>query len=227
MRNTSIERVMTTDPTAVTPETPVAAVQSLLEFGELHHLPVISDGKLVGIVSSADLLKLYLMDGSSHAPKAVKISSIMVPAPKTLPRTATLRDAALALSTGSFHALPVVDDDMTLVGIVTSSDLGIYLLRHLPSGDGSLPEDSGVSDAVNRGPLRDAEFLSGLAALKAASPDDPVANFARALVAEHRSLEQVRKAAEHYLRSGHAAREQSVLEKALADARGLPEELSL
>jgi CBS domain-containing protein len=47
-------------------------------------------------------------------------------------REATLRDAAEKLCMGGFHALPVVDSRMRLVGIVTSSDLIGELLEHLP-----------------------------------------------------------------------------------------------
>ena len=132
MRNTSIDRVMTSEPAYVSPKTTVAEARALLEFGDLHHLPVVEKGELKGIVSSADLLKLFLLDDPQHPPTAVTVGSLMAKSPKTLPVTATLRDAALVLTAGNFHALPVVDDNGALKGIVTSTDLGLYLLRHLP-----------------------------------------------------------------------------------------------
>lgn len=226
MRDTNVDRVMTNDPAFVSPNTSVAEARALLEYGDLHHLPVVRKGKLEGIVSSADLLKLFLLDDPAHPPAAVTVGNIMVKNPKTLPVTATLRDAAMVLTAGNFHALPVVDDDGTLKGIVTSTDLSLYLLRHLPRRDGSVREDADDPIAPGRA-LNDAEFVDALTALKASDENDPVARLARALLAERRPLEEVRKAAELYMRSGQAEREHGVLLKALAAARRLPATTSL
>ncbi|MBW2425006.1 MAG: CBS domain-containing protein, partial [Deltaproteobacteria bacterium] len=49
---------------------------------------------------------------------------------QTLPTKSTVADAAEALSDGSIHAVPVVDDKGDLVGLVTSTDL-IRFLRDL------------------------------------------------------------------------------------------------
>ena len=99
---------------------------------------------------------------------------------------ATLREAAEKLAVGEFHALPVIDEDAQLVGIVTTSDLLEYLLQHVPRGDGSILED--VSELQE-------------------------------LAEDNRLLKAVCKAAELYVRSGHADREHSVLVKALSDLR--------
>jgi CBS domain-containing protein len=46
---------------------------------------------------------------------------------RTLPRKASVADAANALSDGTIHAVPVVGDGDRLEGIVTSTDLIRYL----------------------------------------------------------------------------------------------------
>lgn len=227
MRNTSVERVMTVDPATISPDTNVADVRDILEFGDIHHLPVVVDGRLVGIVSSADLLKLYLISDTVRMPSGVTVDSIMARNPLTLSRTATLREAAEKLSYGGFHALPVIDEDRTLAGIITSTDLNLYLLRHLPRGDGSLRDEEPVGAAAASASLSDAEFVDALKALKAAPAEDPVARLARAVLAERRPLEDVRKAAELYFRSGQAEREHSVLLRALATARGISRSVEL
>ena len=71
-----------------------------------------------------------------------------------------------------------MDDDGAVAGIVTTSDLVQYLLRHVPRDDGSIHE--GATDPRNLG-------------------------------AEIRLLKAVCDAAEHYVRSGHADHEHSVL----------------
>ncbi len=227
MRNTSVERVMTVDPATISPDTSVSEVRDILEYGDLHHLPVVEDGRLVGIVSSADLLKLYLISDSLRTPAGVTVDSIMARNPLTLSRTATLREAAEKLSYGGFHALPVIDEDRALAGIITSTDLNLYLLRHLPRGDGSLRDEEPDTMGDAAVSLKDAEFVDALKALKTAPGDDPVVRLARALLAERRPLEEVRKAAELYFRSGQTEREHSVLLRALATARGVSRSVEL
>jgi len=187
MRDVPIDRIMTTDPVSVGPGDCVAKARQLLDSANIHHLPVVDKGKLVGIVSSADLLKLYMLDEQTTLSAHATISQIMELRPKVLKATAKLRDAAEKLVAGGFHALPVVDADNVLVGIVTSSDLIDALLKTIPIGDGSIIE----------APVHDLGD-----------------------VLEHnRKLRDVCKAAELYVRSGHAEHEHSVLLKALAAVR--------
>jgi CBS domain-containing protein len=47
---------MTPEPKTITPETPLDEVVSLMERHRIKRLPVVQDGKLVGIVSRANLL---------------------------------------------------------------------------------------------------------------------------------------------------------------------------
>ena len=150
MRDTSIDRIMTTEPVMIGPGDSAAKARELLETSGIHHLPVVENGKLVGIVSSADLLKLYLLDEDVPLSALATVSQIMELNPVVLATTATLRDAAQKLMGGGFHALPVVDADRNLVGIVTSVDLIDALLKSLPVGDGSIIEAPahGLSDLV-------------------------------------------------------------------------------
>ena len=184
MRDQSIVRIMTTDPVTVSVDESAAKAVQILETEAIHHLPVVEDGRLVGITSSSDLLKLYLLDNTQPALDSIPVRQIMQKDPIVVASSANLRDAAQMLSTGSFHALPVVDNDGVLVGIVTSTDLIQHLLMQIPVGDGSLAE---VSTA--------------------------------ALQTRNRVLEDVCRAVELYIRSGHAEHEHSVLLKKLAAAR--------
>ncbi|MGI9238427.1 MAG: CBS domain-containing protein [Woeseiaceae bacterium] len=131
---------MTTDPLAIGPENSVADARTLFETRNIHHLPVVDDGKLVGIVSSADLLKLFLLDEQTDFSANARVRQIMEVCPMTLDSRATLREAAEKLKVGRFHALLVIDEQRRLVGIVTSGDLIDSLLKSLPIGDGSIIE---------------------------------------------------------------------------------------
>ena len=184
MRDQSIVRIMTSEPATVNVDEPAAKAVQILETEAIHHLPVVEDGRLVGIVSTPDLLKLYLLGDDPPAANSIPVRQIMQKDPVVVASSSNLRDAAEMLSTGSFHALPVVDTDGLLVGIVTSTDLIQHLLMQIPRGDGSLAE---VSTA--------------------------------ALQTRNRVLEEVCRAVELYIRSGHAEHEHSVLLKKLAAAR--------
>ena len=133
MRDTPIDRIMTPDPATIGPQRTVAEARRILETDAINHLPVVEGDRLVGIVSSSDLLKLHLFDDKLPLFESATVGQIMETSIIVLDRDATLRDAAEKLSMGSFHALPVVDRKRRLLGIVTSSDLIGELLRRLAS----------------------------------------------------------------------------------------------
>jgi CBS domain-containing protein len=56
-----VEDVMTRDVLSVTEETPVADIAVLLETNRIKRVPVLRDGKLVGIVSRANLVRALAM----------------------------------------------------------------------------------------------------------------------------------------------------------------------
>jgi len=51
-----VAQIMTPEPKTITPETPLEQVVGLMERRRIKRLPVVQDGKLVGIVSRVDLL---------------------------------------------------------------------------------------------------------------------------------------------------------------------------
>lgn len=194
MRDINVSRIMTENPVTVSSGSTADMVRQHLERGGLHHLPVVDEGRVVGIVSSADLMKLYLLDGAA-ALRAATVAQIMVKDPVVIDSGSTMREAAEVLAGGGFHALPVVDADHMLVGIVTSSDLVVALLRILPAGDGSIIQE----------------------------PEGSLAE----LLEKNRRLESVVDATKHYMHSGQAEREHSVLVRALATLESSERKLSL
>lgn len=89
-------------------------------------LPVVSaEGRVVGVVSEADLL---LKAEGSDASHAVTAGQLMTVPPTTVPKHATIAGAARLMAKGHLKRLPVVDDDGRLVGVVSRGDLlKIYL----------------------------------------------------------------------------------------------------
>ena len=123
MRDIAIDKVMTSDPATVSPQSSAAVARRLLESNVIHHLPVVEGDRLVGIVSSSDLLKLHLLDDKMAIVTRATVDQIMETNVTVLGKHSTLREAEEKLSMGNFHALPVVDRKRRLLGIVTSTDL--------------------------------------------------------------------------------------------------------
>ncbi|MGI9260522.1 MAG: CBS domain-containing protein, partial [Woeseiaceae bacterium] len=218
MRDIAINRIMTTDPATVDVNDPISAAKQIFEVGDIHHLPVTQDGLLVGIVSSSDMLKFHLLSGDPAELSIAKVSQVMEPDPMVLDSGATLRDAATTLTTGGYHALPVVEQGRVLVGIVTTVDLVTHLLHQIPRHDGSL-RDSAQSESAASASDQEISHAVRKAEEATQRADDPE-HLSRVLLhfrTQNQLLEHVRKAAELYLRSGHGEHEHSVLVKRLAD----------
>lgn len=133
-KNTPVTTIMSETLQTVHDHEPVSKLRQMFEQGEIHHLPVISGEKLVGIVSWNDFMRVSFGEFGNQDAKSLDqmldhtytLQDIMVKDCVTISKSATIRDAARVLSTSHFHALPVVDGE-DLVGIVTSSDLIRYL----------------------------------------------------------------------------------------------------
>jgi CBS domain-containing protein len=65
-RGMHLKSIMTKEVTIVTPETPVGQIAHLLEKKHIKRVPVVKDGKLMGIVSRANLLQALAMQPVLH-----------------------------------------------------------------------------------------------------------------------------------------------------------------
>ena len=63
MAATTVGQAMTPDPTTVGPETTVEEIATLMVEKNIHTLPVVDKGKLIGVIGSEDILRT-LMPGS-------------------------------------------------------------------------------------------------------------------------------------------------------------------
>lgn len=135
-RNESIKTIMTREVVTVQIGERPSKVRAVLQEQRFHHLPVLEGNKLVGIVSTVDFMKASLSAWGADErtldavlDSQLRLVDLMRTAPQTVRDTATVRDAAQALSHGDYHSLPVVDADGRLAGIVTSTDLIRYILE--------------------------------------------------------------------------------------------------
>jgi CBS domain-containing protein len=89
-------------------------------------LLVLSDGKLVGILTERDCARRVTLDGKN--PKSVRISAVMTSPVVFVTGGHTVGDCMKILAEKGFAHLPVLDGD-TVVGIVSMGDLVSSIVR--------------------------------------------------------------------------------------------------
>jgi len=109
------------------PGASLADALEVMERRRIRHLPVLEEGKLVGLISDRDTRRC--LEGGQTA-DAAKVGDVMTPAKKlrTVSSGATVREAAELICREKINSLPVLLNE-TLVGIVTSEDLLWALLE--------------------------------------------------------------------------------------------------
>ena len=110
-----VREVMTRALVTIGLDTPSEKARGLMDDHRIRHLPVVEDGRLVGLVSDRDVRS------ASHHPAALA-AQIMTARPVTVTPETRVEHAARLMLDGGFGSLPVVDGD-TLTGIVTYTDL--------------------------------------------------------------------------------------------------------
>lgn len=126
----SVEYYMTRRVVTVEPSHPISEVMKRIITWNVRRLPVVENGKLVGIVTSMDILKYfgtrkvfeYLRSQRIDDVISVPVSEIMTTnVTKVAPGT-DVGEAARIMREKGCGGLPVVSDD-TLVGIITERDI--------------------------------------------------------------------------------------------------------
>lgn len=118
-----VARVMSTDLHTVAPGTPLAEAASTMLDNEIGSVLVVEDGRLSGLVTTTDFVRLVADGETTGAPVEVAMTTDIV----TADPQDTIREAADTLTERGIHHLPVVDGSAGLVGMLTTSDLASYL----------------------------------------------------------------------------------------------------
>ena len=107
---------MTKEPITTEPDELLIRASHKMRSGGFRRLPVVSDGKVVGIVTEHDLREHH-----GHL-EHTKINGVMTEKPVTVTPGTTVEDAARIMLERQIGGLPVVADGR-LVGIITASDI--------------------------------------------------------------------------------------------------------
>lgn len=141
--NITVGQAMTRQVYFVTPDSYLTEVDELFAVHDFHHLPVIENGILTGMISKSDMLLLScafpLDDPSARRKRNHELYSKLLAGEIMSRHVVKLReDMTLAVAAGIFmenlfHAIPVVAADGKLAGILTTLDLLRVAYMHQPS----------------------------------------------------------------------------------------------
>ena len=172
-----VENWMSKDVVTVDVDDSMQYATRLLKEHNIRGLPVMENGKLVGIVTDRDLKKASASDATTleihellYMISRIKVKEIMTQDPITIPLDYTIDEAAEVLLENKLSGAPVVDDKGQVVGIITQIDIfrviisltgarkkGIQFGFQLEDRPGSIKE---VADIIRKYGCRIMSILS-------------------------------------------------------------------
>ncbi|QSQ13615.1 CBS domain-containing protein [Myxococcus landrumensis] len=137
--------LMTRDVITLEETDDLVRVDDLLKLNHIRHLPVVRDGRLVGLVSHRDLIRALARQVASSGAEPIAVASIMSRDVESVRPDLSVRDGIYKLLDHRFGCLPVVDRDRRLVGIVTEADFMRMAARLMDAAQSRGSEEAGVS----------------------------------------------------------------------------------
>lgn len=239
-----LSRIMTEAVVAIEIDRPVSEALDCFRQYSIHHLPVVRDGRLAGMLSSADVTKLEFFlprvngEGARHLDDRFTIERMMhAPAVTASPAT-SIAEAAERMESAGVHALPVVDEHDRVLGLVTTADIIRCLLRGAPRR-GVVPASASVrhapaeearDDPVCHRKPTDEEYRTALRTAQVLHVEnrDPRHLGKALLYLDQRCahIEKVLELADRFLLTGQDEHTHALLLKAIHAAKGVEERAS-
>lgn len=115
-----VEEFTTPNPITATEDTTVEQMNELMNKYRIRHLPILVDGRVVGIVSDRDLRVVLGLDAKER--EMLRAADIMKPDPVTVNSLEPIRKVALEMSKFKIGSVLVNDDNDRFLGIFTVTD---------------------------------------------------------------------------------------------------------
>lgn len=126
-----VKTLMTTKLITVTPDDKLTLVKEIFEKNKIHHIPVVRYKEMVGLISKTDFV--YFLRGFNRNEedkfvnearlRAYKAEDIMTKGLAKLSPNERINVALEIFLENRFHAVPVVEENGELAGIVTTFDI--------------------------------------------------------------------------------------------------------
>jgi acetoin utilization protein AcuB len=125
-----VENKMVTDIVSVFPEASISLAFQLMHEKNVSQLPVVKDGKLVGLItetllseftpSKATSLSMYELN---YILSKTKVESIMTKNIATCSRDMLIENVAIIMLEEDVNMVPVVNENNTLIGLISRNDI--------------------------------------------------------------------------------------------------------
>lgn len=158
-----IKHLMTPDPISISPEKSVAEAGEIMTEKGIRHLPVMDEGKLVGLVTRSSLARALPGLGTgltrfeyNYLTSNTRIRDVMIPDPALGTEDMAAEEGARVMNSKRISSLVVMRDGKP-VGIITDTDIfeamlellgarrpGVRLTVHLDHRPGQLSRVSGA-----------------------------------------------------------------------------------
>ncbi|MDG1730635.1 MAG: CBS domain-containing protein [Algibacter sp.] len=133
-----VSTIMTKNIIAISPNEDLERAELLFKRHKIKHIPVVSHGVVVGLISYTDLMRISFAETGDEESTSVDsvvynmftIEQVMAKDVETVASDTSIKNVAQILADREFHALPIVDNG-SLVGIVTTTDLLNYFIKHI------------------------------------------------------------------------------------------------
>ena len=130
LSNILAKDIMTKNPVRVTLDDRLRVVKELFENNDFRHLLVEEEGKLIGILSDRDLYRNISPNLNTNRFTFNDLDTLSIPVhrvvtrkPISIKESASLKEIIQILTSKKISALPVVDDNNVIVGIISWKDV--------------------------------------------------------------------------------------------------------
>lgn len=130
--NQQLKDIMTSKVATVSPQQTVQEAARLMSQHNVGSIPVVDNGKCVGIITDRDIALRAVSQG--QAPGSTKVQTVMTTSPVTGSPQMDVHEAANLMAERQIRRLPVVDNGK-LAGIVALGDLATQNIYQNEAGE--------------------------------------------------------------------------------------------
>jgi CBS domain-containing protein len=120
MGHQTVQEAMTSNPTAITPDTTAQEAARLMKSEDVGALPIVEDGRLTCVITDRDLTVRGVAEGLAAETPVSELASKNV---VTIDPQQSLAEAARLMAEHQVRRLPVVEEDGRLVGMLAQADV--------------------------------------------------------------------------------------------------------
>ena len=121
-----VYKIMTPLPIRLNPKDSIQKAAFIMNDLGIRHLPVVKDSEVIGIISYSDILRINELDREK-----ILSDNLMTTPAITIKESETLEELAPLFTTKKLHAVPVLDYENKLIGIVSTIDIIKFMYDYI------------------------------------------------------------------------------------------------